>query len=334
MALRAGREAARRAYRSWNRKWNSTLADVGNLKRAVLYVPAHDDRKVVKAAREIDADVVCLDCEDAVVEGRKEEARIKASDQLQTLDFGRSEVAVRLNAVSTGLCGRDIREVFSNRVLPDVVILPKVESPEDVEYLARRVESVLQLREGVHGVVRGKKGGKLQLMTKCESAKGLVRLGSILEKAKGFPDLFDLTGCMFGGFDFAMDVHAVRTRQATELLFARQNFVTQCRAYGVSPIDMICIDFKDMDRLKSEAVQARQFGFSGKQVIHPTSVEPVQSAFLPTVREVEEARELVRLFEEKQAEGIGAFLYKGVMVDLPMLHQARGILSLSQHMHR
>lgn len=331
--MRKRNDIAMRALLAWTKRRYTSVAEETSLKRAVLYVPAHDQRKVEKAAQEIDVDVVCLDCEDAVVEGRKEEARHKASENLQKLNFGRSEVAVRLNAVSTGLCGRDIREVFSNRVLPDIVILPKVESLDDIKYFKSRMESVLQLRDDKNRNATGKKGGKLQLMTKCESAKGLVQLGSILEKAKEASNLLELTGCMFGGYDYATDVHAIRTDHATELLFARQNFVAQCRAHRVAPIDMICIDFKDLNRVKREAIEARQFGFSGKQIIHPSSVEPVQNAFLPTTKEVEEAKELVRLFEEKQAEGIGAFLYKGIMVDLPMLYQARAVLALSKHAH-
>lgn len=316
------------------KRWYAGSTNVETMKRAILYVPAHDDRKVNKAASELDADVVCLDCEDAVVDGRKEEARKKAALFLNEMDFGRSEVAVRLNAVSTGLCGQDIREIMSSEVLPDAIVLPKVESEEDILYFVDRMVSVLKLRIGKEGDTRGKRGSKLQLLPKCESAKGLLRFGNILEKAKEYRHLFEVSACLFGGYDFATSIHAIRSKGSEELVFARQCFVSHCRAQGILPIDMIYTDFKDEEGLFEESLQARRFGFAGKQVIHPSSIEPVQKAFLPSEEEIQEAKELVELFEKMDTEGVGAFLHRGAMVDLPMLKRARGILRLSEHAFR
>ena len=89
-------------------------------------------------------------------------------------------------------------------------------------------------------------------------------------------------------------------------------------------------DFKDSDALWKEAIEGAQWGFAGKQVIHPAQVDPVQRAFSPDDDRVKEARELVDAFEEHQKSGVGAFSFKGQMIDNPTVLVAQNLLALAE----
>jgi citrate lyase beta subunit len=95
---------------------------------------------------------------------------------------------------------------------------------------------------------------------------------------------------------------------------------------GLQAIDMATLDFHDLERVRGEAVFGAQMGYTGKQVIHPAQVGPVQEAFTPTEEAIEAARHLVERFEVHQKEGRGAFALDGKMIDIPLVKAAQGVL--------
>ncbi|MFN8428264.1 MAG: aldolase/citrate lyase family protein, partial [Anaerolineales bacterium] len=129
-----------------------------------------------------------------------------------------------------------------------------------------------------------------------------------------------------GGEDFAASVGAVRTKAATELLYARQAVVTACAANDLQAIDIVFIDFKDPEGLRLEAEEGARFGFSGKQIIHPNQVEAAQEAFTPSAEAIEYAKRIVESFEASQKEGKGAYALDGKMIDMPLLKNAQKVL--------
>jgi len=202
-------------------------------RRALLYMPADNERKVSKAAREIDVDVVCIDCEDAVALTQKEAARNKVAEYLATMDFGRSERAVRINSLSSGVAEADLEAVLRGPVLPDAIVIPKVDSAADLHHI---VAMILDL------AAQHPAGEPIKLITMCESAYGLLHLREVLEAAAGLGLLggagaaLRLEAAILGGDDFAASVGATRSAGSRELLFARQCFLTHCHAYGIQPI--------------------------------------------------------------------------------------------------
>jgi citrate lyase subunit beta-like protein len=166
----------------------------------------------------------------------------------------------------------------------------------------------------------------------CESARSLADLRSILTSASS---LFSLQGVVFGSDDFSADVgiNGRHSPEAWELMYARQKIVTTCRLFeNAQPIDMVYINFKDLDGLKKQAEQGAAWGFTGKQVIHPQQVPVVQAAFSPSESNIAWARELIDAYDKHEhEEGKGAFTFRGqTMVDRPLLKRARYILNMTR----
>ena len=149
--------------------------------------------------------------------------------------------------------------------------------------------------------------------------------------------LFSLQGVVFGSDDFSADVgvNGRYTLEASELTYARQKIVTICRLFeSAQPIDMVYINFKDLDGLKKQAEQGAAWGFTGKQVIHPQQVPIVQAAFSPSASSITWAQELIQAYEKHaKEEGKGAFTFRGqTMVDKPLLRKARHILDMTRRL--
>jgi len=277
-------------------------------RRALLYMPGDDRRKIEKALT-LGVDCICMDMEDGVAVNRKAEARATIANALQELDFGKSEKLARINSVGTGWEREDIDAVLPFR--PDGIVIPKVESLDQIEWGSKIIEAA-ELKYGWPL-------NSIRMLVGVETAKGILNLKEIASHPR-------LDGIIFGGEDFAASIGARRTRDASELLYARQSVVTACAAFGLQAIDIVYIVFKDADGLRAEAEQGAGFGFSGKQVIHPNQVQVAQEAFTPSEAAIAEARRIVETFHASQKDGKGAYALDGRMIDMPLLKNARRVL--------
>ena len=277
-------------------------------RRALLYMPGHDRHKIEKALS-LGVDCICMDMEDGVAFHRKAEARTGIAAALQELDFGRSEKLARINAVGSGLESEDIQAVLPFR--PDGVVIPKVERPEQLQWANEKIEAA--------ELAYGWPLGSIRLLAGVETPKGILNLKEIACQPR-------LEALIFGGEDYAAAVGATRTPGAEELLYARSAVVTACAAYGLQAIDMVSVNFQDLEALRREARFGAQLGYSGKQVIHPNQVGPVQEAFTPEEAAIASARRLVEAFALQQAQGAGAFALDGRMIDRPLVQAAQGVL--------
>jgi citrate lyase beta subunit len=277
-------------------------------RRALLYMPGDDWKKITKALT-LSVDCICMDMEDGVALNRKTEARTTIAKALQELDFGTSEKLVRINAVGSGIETDDIQAVLPYR--PDGIVIPKIESLEQIQWGSLIIESA--------ELDNGWPVNSVRMLVGVETAKGILNLKEIASHPR-------LDGIIFGGEDFAASIGATRTEAATELLYARQVVVIACAAYGLQAIDIVTIDFKDMEKIRREAEFGAGLGFSGKQIIHPNQVGPVQGAFTPDDEAIAKARRLVEAFEFHQKEGKGAFALDGQMIDMPLVKNAQKVL--------
>jgi citrate lyase subunit beta-like protein len=277
-------------------------------RRALLYMPGDDWKKITKA-QTLSVDCICMDMEDGVALNRKAEARATIAKALQELDFGTSEKLARINAVGSGLENDDVEAVLPHH--PDGIVIPKVESLEQIEWGSEIIEAA--------ELSNGWPVNSVRVLVGVETAKGILNLKEIASHPR-------LDGIIFGGEDFATSIGATRTEEATELLYARQAVVTACAAYGLGAIDIVTVDFKDLERVRREAEFGAQLGFSGKQIIHPNQVAPVQEAFTPDDETIAHAKRLVEAFESYQKEGVGAFALDGQMIDMPLVKNAQKVL--------
>lgn len=279
-------------------------------RRALLYTPGDDWRKLQKAAT-LGADCVCLDLEDGVAQNRKQAARETVVEALRTLDFGTAERLVRINGLESGLAEEDLEVLLPAH--PDGIVVPKVVSAEALQW----VDEKLCAAERRFGWPEG----SLALLAIIERARAFINLVQICQATPR------LQALIFGAEDLASDLGVRRTREGMELFYARSALVMHAAAFGLQAIDWVTVDFQDVSRVREEAEQGATLGFAGKQIIHPNQVQPVQEAFTPSDEEIAWARDILAAYAWYQERGQGAFAFAGQMVDRPVIRRAEGLLA-------
>ena len=278
-------------------------------RRALLYMPGDDRRKIEKATT-LGVDCVCMDMEDGVAVTRKAEARAVIAQAMKDLDFGKSERCIRINSIGSGIEEYDLAAALATN--PDSIVVPKIETADQVKWVSEHIETY-ELSGNINV-------GSIRLLIGVETAKGILNLKEIAEADNR------LEAIIFGAEDYAASIGATRTKEAIEVLYARSAVVTACAANDLQAIDMVYIDFRDMEGLRAESQQGAALGFSGKQIIHPNQVVPVQEAFTPSDEAIAYARRVVETFESSQKEGKGAYALDGKMIDMPLLKNAQKVL--------
>ena len=277
-------------------------------RRSLLYMPGDDWNKINKAIT-LHVDSICMDMEDGTALNRKQDARATIARALQELKFGKAEKLVRINAVGSGLEKDDIEAVLHCH--PDGIVIPKIESYEQIQWASELIEMA--------ELANGWDLNSIRILVGVETALGMINLKEIASHSR-------LDALIFGAEDYAANVGATRSRSGWEVLHARSTVLMHAAAYSLQAIDMVYIDFRDTVNLKIEAAQGAAMGYSGKQIIHPNQVQPVQEAYTPSDDDIDYARRVVETFEAHQAEGAGAYELDGKMIDMPLLRNAQKVL--------
>jgi citrate lyase beta subunit len=278
-------------------------------RRALLYMPGDDRRKIEKATT-LGVDCICMDMEDGVAITRKTEARAVIAQAMKELDFGKSERCIRINSFGSGFEEFDLVAALATN--PDSIVVPKIESAEQVKWVSEHIET--------YELSSNNNVGSIRLLIGVETAKGILNLREIATSDKR------LEAIIFGAEDYAASVGATRTKEGTEVLYARSSVVTACAANDLQAIDMVYIDFRDIEGLRAEAQQGAGLGFSGKQIIHPDQAIPVQEAFTPSDQAIAYAQRVIETFEASQKEDKGAYALDGKMIDRPLLRNAQKVM--------
>jgi citrate lyase beta subunit len=239
-----------------------------------------DDRRKIEKSTTLGVDCICMDMEDGAALSKKVEARQVIAQAMKELNFSDSERCIRINSIGSGFEKDDLASALAAQ--PDSIVVPKIETAEQVKWVSEQIES--------YELSNKMNLGSIRLLIGVETAKGILNLKEIASADKR------LEAIIFGAEDYAASIGAVRTKEATEVLYARSAVVTACAANDLQAIDMVYIDFKDMEGLRAEAEGGAGFGFSGKQVIHPNQVQVTQEAFTPSDEAIEYARRIVESF--------------------------------------
>lgn len=290
----------------------NTSEQSNRVRRAILIMPGDDPKKIAKGAA-LGMDSIIMDLEDGVALNNKDKARQVVQQALAAgeIDFGRTERLVRLNQAKKGMQIEDITMTVLGK--PDGYVLPKVESAREVQQLSH----TLLERE----IILGIEPGTIKLIALIETAKGVVNLPQI---AQADPRLVAL---MFGAEDLAGSMGAVRSDHGDEVFYARSAVVLHAAAFGLQAIDTPYIKLNEPEGLRSEAITARQMGYTGKLAIHPTHCDVINEVFTPTDDEIDHARRLIEAHDAKQSEHKGVFVFEGTMVDMPMIRSAENVLA-------
>jgi citrate lyase subunit beta / citryl-CoA lyase len=274
----------------------------------LLFVPA-DRPAMLAKAQSRGADAVLVDLEDAIPPDGKEAARATLREMLRAGELaGPAAVCVRVNAVGEG-AALDLEALADCAV--DAVVLPKAAAPEDVRFARAAIDEQLADGEAV------------ALIPQVEATRGILALAE-LAAVEGVAAL------AFGGEDFCVDLGVARSDDSLELLMPRALVALHARAAGLAAIDTVYTAIDDEDGLLREARIARQLGFSGKLLIHPTQVAPVRRVFAPSAQQIAWAERVLAAGPLNGDGGAGVRVVDGKMVDAPVLAQAERILARSR----
>ena len=283
------------------------------LLRSVLFTPGNNMRMIHKIPA-IAADAVILDLEDSVPLIEKDTARIFIRDSLELASSGGAEVYVRINGLMTGLTAKDCDFIIQRGITG--IMLPKDESKEDVLEAEKIIEKVE--RE------RGLEPGSIVLIPTLETAKGVVNVYEIATASKR------IVAIGFGAVDFTRDMGTSLSKEGTELFYARSKTAIAARAAGVQALDTVFIDLADREGLIKDTQLAKQLGFKGKFLIHPSQIDIVNQTFSPSPDEIGYAKKVVKAYKEAEARGLGVASLEGRMIDLPVFNQAEDLLALAK----
>lgn len=257
-------------------------------------------------------DSIMLDLEDSVTMAEKDTARLLVYNALKSVDYGTTEMVVRINPLNTPYGKKDIEAVVKAGV--DVIRMPKTETAEEVKEVEREIERV----EEELGCV-----GRTQIMAAIESTLGVVNAYAI---ATASPRMM---GIALGAEDYCANLKAQRTPGGDELRLARETIVVAARAAGIDALDTVYSNLNDMETFRAEVEFIKTLGFDGKSIINPRQIEVVNEVFAPKEKEITKARAIIAAIKEAEAKGSGVISLNGKMVDRPVVIRAQRTINLA-----
>ena len=281
------------------------------LRRTMMFVPGNNPGMMADA-HVYGPDSIMLDLEDSVTLAEKDAARLLVHHALKTVDYGGTEMVVRINPLNTPYGRKDVEAVVKAGV--DVIRMPKTETAEEVRELEAEI---LRVEEEVGCP------GRTRIMAAIESALGVVNAYAIATASSR------MMGIALGAEDYSANLKTQRTPEGSELLLARQSIVVAARAAGISCFDTVYSNLDDMETFRKEVELIKTLGFDGKSVINPRQIEVVNEVFAPTQKEIDKALRIVAAIREAQQRGSGVVSVNGKMVDRPVVIRAERTIALA-----
>lgn len=281
------------------------LDDAVRPRRSVLFLPASNERALEKSTT-LDADVVCIDLEDAVAPDAKVAARELAVAAVQARRHGHRELVVRVNGVGTPWHDADVRAVAESGAA--AVLVPKVETAAHVRGAAAAVASV---------------GSPTRVWAMVETPRAVLHAQEIADAHERLDVL------VLGTNDLLAATSGLRVDGRNPTLLAALSWtLLAARAAGLDVVDGVWNAIDDLAGFEAEARQARSMGFDGKSVIHPSQLAAANATFGPRDADVERAHRLVAAYESAVADGRGVVTFEGSMIEELHVRGARRLLAL------
>ncbi len=279
-------------------------------RRSVLYMPGSNARALEKA-RELPADAVILDLEDAVAPDAKAQARALIVKALQDGGFGRREVLVRINGLDTGWWIDDLVVAAAG---PDALLVPKVSTPDHIRRVAKHLVGV-------------RAEARIRIWAMMETPLAMLNARDIA--AAALDPATRLAGLVMGTNDLARETRAQIVPGRAPMLPWLMNCVAAARAHGIDILDGVYNDLGDAEGFAAECRQARDLGFDGKTLIHPQQIAPCNEAFSPTPEEVAWARTIIAVFDLPENADKGVIQIDGRMVERLHADMARRTVAIA-----
>jgi len=285
-------------------------------RRSVLYVPGTNARALDKA-RTLAVDAVILDLEDSVAPEGKEAARAQVMKAVAAAAFGAREVIVRINGLDTDWWLDDLNAAA--RAKPNAILVPKVSIPGHLEDVAERLVDI----SADH---------KIRIWAMMETSLAMVNAREIAAAAKDVETR--LTCLVMGTNDLAKETRARIVPGRAPMLSWLMTCIAAAHAYGLDILDGVYDDLGDPEGFARECTQARDMGFDGKTIIHPSQIEACNAAFAPSANEVAQAKEIIAAFDRPENEGKGVIALHGRMVERLHVDMARRTVAIAEAITR
>ena len=279
--------------------------------RSALYIPGSKERAMDKA-RSLPTDAIIFDLEDAVAPEEKENARTLLARTLREADFGPRAKLVRINGFDTDWGAADLRVIAE--ASPEAILLPKVNSAQDIEALARRLDAQAQT-------------ANTRIWAMMETPLGILNAAAIAAAPR-------MAGFVMGTNDLAKELGCRARADRLPMQYALQTCLMAARAAGIVALDGVYNAFKDDDGLRAECDQGRDLGFDGKTLIHPAQLEIANAAFAPDAAALDLARRQIAAFDAARALGQGVAVVDGKIVENLHIVTARQILDRAEAIER
>jgi citrate lyase subunit beta/citryl-CoA lyase len=274
-------------------------------------MPGSNARALDKA-RTLPADGVILDLEDSVAPDAKEAARQQVVDAVRAGGFGAREVFIRINGVDTPWHADDLSAAA--HAAPDVILVPKVSSSDTLELIGRRM-----LDMGTDH--------KTRVWAMIETPLAIFNILSIAAAARDSETR--LAGFVMGTNDLAKDTRARLVQGRVPMLAWLSMCVAAARIHGIDILDGVYNDIGNTDGFVKECAQGVELGFDGKTLIHPSQIEPCNTAFSPSPADVEQARKMIAAFDMPENKGKGVVSIDGRMVERLHADMARRTVAIA-----
>src|SRR5258708_284455 len=281
-------------------------------RRSVLYMPGSNARAIEKA-RSLPADAIILDLEDSVAPQSKEAARLQVADAVKAGGFGPREVVVRINGLDTEWWLDDLNAVAHAK--PDAILVPKVSRPD-------------QFNDVIERLIDVGAGHDVRVWAMMETPLAMLQAERIAAAALD-PET-RLTAFVMGTNDLAKDTRARIMPGRAAMLPWLMACVAAARAYGVEIIDGVYNNLADAEGFAQECAQARDLGFDGKPLIHPSQIDPCNAPFAPAAGEVAQAEKVIAAFDLPENQGKGVVQLDGRMVERLHADMARRTVAIAQ----
>jgi citrate lyase subunit beta/citryl-CoA lyase len=276
-------------------------------RRSALYMPASNARAIEKA-RNLPCDIVILDLEDAVAPEAKVEARAAAGEAVKAGAFGRREVVIRVNGLSTPW-GRDDLEAAAHAG-PDAILVPKVSGPPDVEAYDKAI-SAAPARTGLWAMIET-----------CAAMLELKEIAASSQRTR-------LSAFVMGVNDLAKEMRARQTRDRAPFVPFLAMAVAAARSFGLVALDGVHNEIDDLAALEASCRQGAEIGFDGRSLIHPSHLDICNRIYAPTADEVAWSRAVVEAYARPENAAKGALRIEGRLAERLHLAEAERTLALA-----
>ncbi len=248
-------------------------------------------------------DIVCLELEDGIAPSDKTLARERALDIINTQKYNDNvEVLIRVNSIRESCGLLDITAILNSKIQPDGLLIPKVKSPEELIILDN-LFTERKLNTRFHAII--------------ETNLGLEKAFDIAACSKRIEALF------FGAVDMSAELRCQNSWE--NLLYARSKVVHAAASKQLDVIDVPFLDLNNMKKMQEESIKSKKLGFTGKGAIHPKQIKILNKVFTPSLKEVNRAKKIIKLFKNSST---GLIVYDGKLIEKPVLREMYRIVNI------